>query len=166
MEVAKGDDIIDLLKKVSKEYRIPQSMIIYDDDGAGSFIDGFIKTARAFNNGSKALHSENYNNLKSQCYFHLAEEINGDGFYIAPDVAKKIVGGKSVKDHILEERRAIKRDKVDYDGKLCIVQKQDMKGIIGHSPDFFDMIMMRKWFDLKKIKQSTGKLSKGKLGIR
>ncbi|MDE5421129.1 hypothetical protein L3073_02790 [Ancylomarina sp. DW003] len=51
------------------KYKVPQSKIVYDDDGAGYFIDGFIKNARTFKNGAKARKGENYANLKTQMYF-------------------------------------------------------------------------------------------------
>jgi hypothetical protein len=163
MEVARGNDVIDLLKDVAKKYGIPQSHILYDDDGAGSFVDGFIRNARQFNNGRPALRKENYKNLKSQMYFKMADRINQDGYYISPDVLRKMIGGKTIEKHLVDERRAIKRDKPDIDGKLCIIPKDQMKNIIGHSPDFMDAWMMRECFEYFNI--TTSSQSKASLGF-
>lgn len=143
VEKTKGDGVIKAIKALAHKYKVPQSEIVYDDDGAGSFIDGFIKNARAFKNGAKARKGENYTNLKTQMYFKIAEVINNGGLYISPEVANKMVKGKTIMNHIIDERRAIKRDKIDDDRKLCIIPKAQMKNIIGHSPDFLDAIMMR-----------------------
>ncbi len=163
---SKGDKVIDTLKMAARKYGIPQSHILYDDDGAGSFIDGFIKNARAFKNGSKALNGENYKNLKCQCYFKMADRINKGGYSIAPEVLKKVVNGKTVEKHLIDERRAIKREKPDSDGKLAVISKEKMKDIIKHSPDFMDMWMMREWFEMVNILfDESENYSKQNLGI-
>ena len=163
--IAKGDKVIETIKYAAKKYSVPQSRIVYDDDGAGSFIDGFIKNAKAFKNGGKALRGENYKNLKSQCYFKMADRINNDGYSIADNVLKKVVNGKTVEQWLLDERRAIKRDKPDDDGKLSVLPKEKMKDIIKHSPDFMDMWMMREYFELIDIDLGNVSYTKEKLGI-
>lgn len=165
MEKSKGNDIINLLKKVARDYAIPQSHIVYDDDGVGAFVDGFIKNARSFNGGTKARKGQNYNHLKSQCYFKFAERINQDGYYISPEVAKKIIKGKTVEQHIMDERRAIKRNKPDNDGKLSVIPKEQMKNIIGHSPDFLDTMMMREYFEFITLQNDSIPVSKSALGF-
>ncbi len=55
----------------------------------------------------------------------------------------------TVKQRFMFERKAIKRDKVDMDGKLRIVSKADMKiKLNGQSPDIMDMFMMKEIFNL------------------
>jgi hypothetical protein len=151
MQKSKGNEIIDLIKRLASEYKVPQSRIVYDDDGAGSFIDGFIQNAVAFKNGGRPANRENYNHLKSQMYFKLGSRINQDGYYITPYVAEKVIGGKTIQKHLIDERRAIKRDKPDHDGKLCVIPKDKMKNIIGHSPDFMDMWMMREYLEYNTV---------------
>lgn len=162
---SKGPDVIDTLKEVARKYAIPQSRIVYDDDGVGAFIDGFIKGARSFNGGTKARRGQNYKNLRSQCYFKFSERVNQDGLYISQDVAKKIVQGKTIEQHIMDERRAIKRHKPDNDGKLTVIPKEQMKNIIGHSPDFMDMLMMREYFEFITIDQGNIPMTKATLGL-
>ncbi|WP_372932421.1 hypothetical protein, partial [Mariniphaga sediminis] len=59
-----------------------------------------------------------------------------------------VVKGKKVKDWLMNERRAIKQDKPDYDGKLRVIPKDQRKNIIGRSTDFMDAWMMREYFEL------------------
>ena len=165
MEKSKGNDVIDLIKQVAQKYGIPNSRIVYDDDGVGAFVDGFIKGARPFNGGTKARKGQNYTNLKSQCYFKLADRINLDLLSISPEVAKKIIKGKTVEKHIMDERRAIKRHKPDNDGKLSVIPKEQMKNIIGHSPDFLDTLMMREYFEFITIETGNFPMSKSALGL-
>ena len=165
MEKSKGPDVIKLIREVAQKYSIPQSRIVYDDDGIGAFIDGFIKGARSFNGGTKARKGQNYTNLKSQCYFKLAEKVNNDEYYISPEVAKKIIKGKTVEQHIMDERRAIKKNKPDNDGKLSVIPKQEQKNIIGHSPDFLDTFMMREYFEFITIDNGHIPQTKSSLGL-
>jgi hypothetical protein len=56
----------------------------------------------------------------------------------------------TVRQRFMFERKAIKRDKVDMDGKLKIISKDEMKiKLNGDSPDLMDMFMMREIFELK-----------------
>ena len=165
MEKSKGPDVIRLIKEVAHKYGIPQSRIVYDDDGIGAFIDGFIKGARSFNGGTRARKGQNYTNLKSQCYFKLAEGINQDQYYISPEVAKKIIKGKIVEQHIMDERRAIKKHKPDSDGKLAVIPKEQQKNIIGHSPDFLDTFMMREYFEFITVDNGSLPQNKSALGL-
>jgi hypothetical protein len=58
----------------------------------------------------------------------------------------------TIRQQFIRERRAIKRDKADMDGKLRIIPKDQMKAALsGKSPDLMDMFMMREWFELKPI---------------
>jgi len=53
-----------------------------------------------------------------------------------------------VNEWLMDERRAIKQDKPDYDGKLAVIPKQERKNIIGRSTDFMDVWMMREYFEM------------------
>lgn len=149
MEKSKGNEVINLLKELATKWKISHSNILYDDDGVGQFVDGFIDGAQCFKNGGPALNGENFKYLRDQCFFKMADRVNNDGYFISPEVANKVVLGKTVREHIMEERRSIKRDKPDYDGKLAVIPKHMRKAIIGHSTDFMDMWMMREWFELQ-----------------
>lgn len=148
MEKSKGNEVIDAIKAMAKKWNVPQSQILYDDDGVGQFVDGFIQNANAFKNGGKPFNDENYQYLRDQCFFKMADRINNDGYFVADNVLNKIVKGKKIIDWLMDERRAIKQAKPDNDGKLAVIPKQERKNIIGHSTDFMDVWMMREWFEM------------------
>ena len=107
---------------------------------------------------------ENYLNLRAQCYFHLANAINGtypkneaDFYYIAPEIkdriypfkSPKIYKGRTIEWILLHQLKAIKQNKPDADGKKSIIPKEEMKPILGGiSPDLLDGLMMRERFEL------------------
>jgi len=43
--------------------------------------------------------------------------------------------------------------KMDNDGKLSIIKKDDIKSKIGRSPDYSDAIMMRMYYELDKMEE-------------
>ena len=142
-----------IIQDLQKLYNIPNSRTIVDEDGVGG---GVVDTVRCkgFVNNSSPLPSplspndskgnpikENYTNLKSQCYFRLAERINSSGLFIdCQDV--------SVKEMIIQELEQVKQYNMDKDGKKQIVPKDKVKELIGRSPDYSDTLMMAEWFDL------------------
>ena len=84
---------------------------------------------------------QNYQNLKTQCYYKFAEEVNNGRIYI---------GSTKYRKEIIEELEIVKRDKVDKDTqKLSIESKDIVKSKLGRSPDFADALIMRMWYDVK-----------------
>lgn len=81
---------------------------------------------------------DNFDNLKSQCYYKLAEKLNNNEVYIETS---------QYRDLITEELEQVKQKSVDNDGKKGIVPKEKVKQSIGRSPDFSDMLAMRMWFE-------------------
>ncbi|MGB3452940.1 MAG: terminase family protein [Moheibacter sp.] len=157
MDKSKGNEVIDTIKKAAFTWGVSYSNILFDNDGVGQFVDGFIPGAREFNNGSSPLpnnetgEKENYANLKSQCFFHSGDAVNRGEYYIPPEVANKRYDDRfTLKERMIYERKAIKRAKPDSDGKLSVIKKEEMKNYLdGDSPDTQDAFMMRKWFDFK-----------------
>ena len=80
-----------------------------------------------------------YDNLKSQCYFKLAELINDNKIYINSDGSQK--------QKIIEELEQVKQKAVDNDGSKGIISKDKVKAAIGRSPDFSDCLAMRMIFE-------------------
>jgi hypothetical protein len=155
MDKSNGNEVIDTIKKAAFTWDVPFSNIVFDNDGVGQFVDGFIPGAREFNNGSAPLpnnesgEKENYANLKSQCFFNSGDAVGRGEYYIPPEVAnKKYDDKRTLKEQMIYERKAIKRDKPDSDGKLAVIKKEEMKNYLdGNSPDVMDAFMMREWFE-------------------
>tara|TARA_R110001599_G_scaffold97721_1_gene251851 strand:+ start:1330 stop:2643 length:1314 start_codon:yes stop_codon:yes gene_type:complete len=125
-----------LIKKLADTHNIPRKNIIIDSDGVGQYLSHYMKGVVPFINNSKAMKAENYKNLKSQCYYKLAEQINAGNIHIK---CKKI----DIRNKIIEELEVVRRKNIDLDGKLAILSKKEVKAAIGRSPDYADSLMMR-----------------------
>lgn len=136
-----ADEVEKKLKALSTEHRIPRSRITYDADGLGTYLRGYLKGAKPFVNGSKALNEENYQNLKTQCFYKLSKLMEEGEMYVEDQYYK---------EDIEKELEVIRKDGVDEEGKLKIIKKKEIKQLLGYSPDFAEMIMMRMLFELKK----------------
>jgi hypothetical protein len=134
------------IKSLMNKHRVPLSNVIADEDGVGGGVVDIVR-CKGFVNNSKALKEENnnveYQNLKTQCYYKLAELIQANKLFIDCNNA-------DVQDIITKELEQVKRDKIDQDGKLRILPKEKVKELIGHSPDYSDALAMRFYFDLKQ----------------
>jgi hypothetical protein len=129
------------IEKIRITNEIPLSNVICDEDGVGGGVVDILG-CKGFVNNSKPIGPVNYTNLKSQCYFALADRCNNNHLFI--DCIDDRLKGM-----IVQELEQVKQDKIDQDGKLCVVGKDKVKEILGRSPDYSDMIMMREWFELK-----------------
>jgi phage terminase large subunit len=141
----KVTEAADLIKKLCNTHRVPISNVVIDDDGVGGGVTDILNGCHGFVNNSKAIENpesnelENFNNLKSQCYFKLADKINKSELSICET---------EFRDEIVEELEQVKQYNMDKDAKKQILPKDKVKELIGRSPDFSDMIMMRMFFEV------------------
>ena len=131
-----------------------RSNTLLDSDGMGGGpvdmlgVKGFVNNSRALAAPGGRLDdkgnpiAENFDNLKSQCYFKIAERINKNGLYLQCET-------EEIKQWIIEELEQVKQKSLDSDMKKGVVPKDKIKELIGRSPDFSDTIMMREYFELK-----------------
>lgn len=93
----------------------------------------------------------NYNHLKSQCFFNSAASVYRAEYYIPEEVADMMYDHeRTLRQQLLFERKCVKRDKPDNDGKLRVIPKQQMKPFLdGKSPDVVETFMMREYFELQ-----------------
>jgi len=134
------NELKDLIESLKNKYRINNRNIIIDEDGIGGGLVDFIQHSNGFINNSKALNGDNYQNLKTQCYFKLSELINNNEIKIFDYTIEE-------REKIIQELSTIKRKNIDKDGKLQIIGKDDIKNLIGRSPDYSDAMMMRMYFE-------------------
>ena len=78
----------------------------------------------------------NYFNLRVQSYFYLQSKI--DKIVITCNMENK--------QQIIEELLEIKQKDIENDRKIMLVDKKEIKRMIGRSPDKADMMSMRMWF--------------------
>lgn len=136
-----GPEVESIIKTVAEKYAVMRSNITYDADGLGSFLRGYLKGAKPFNNGSKPLKDMNYKNLKSECGYKLAEKINSGELYIE---------GNDDKEDLIKEFECLQSYKLDDEGKIQLLPKAKIKEMIGHSPDRLDAFIMRMFFEVNK----------------
>lgn len=140
LAVSKVNEVVDGARKLMKEYSIPLSRVVADEDGVGGGVVDYLN-CKGFVNNSKALNGDNYNNLKSQCSVLMAKRISERG-------CGEICNDKDVRDVLGEEMEQVKLKDIDKDGKVSIIPKDEMKETLGRSPDDWDSVMMREFFEL------------------
>lgn len=132
---------------------IGKGSVLVDAGGMGSGVEdfggfkGFVSNERPLADPKKPINAngkpsvENYDMLKSQCGFRIAERINNNELYLICE--------EWMKPLIIEELGQVKQKLLDSDMKKGLMPKDKIKEAIGRSPDFWDTILMREWFELK-----------------
>jgi phage terminase large subunit len=139
-DVSKITQLTTTITALKNKYGVPNSHIIADEDGVGGGLVDNLKI-KGFINNSKALNDEQYQNLKTQCYYKLAEVIERNEMYISAEISTM------QREAITEELEQVKSTDSD-EAKLKIVNKAEVKQLIGRSPDYSDALMMRMYFEL------------------
>ena len=155
--------IIGKIREYASLDRIPFSNIAVDAIGVGasvasnSLLDGIIGYKSSFapiktdvniiklpnagylENPIQPLVSD-YKNLRSQCVFTLSEYVNNH------KIASRVTG--DMREKIIEEL-AVYQDASKGDGKRLATQKEDVRAILGRSPDHSDTFIMRMYFIIR-----------------
>ena len=123
---------------------VPKSRIVVDDDGVGGGVVDLIPGCVSFKGGAKPIEvqgkEQEFQNLKAQCCYVLAEHVNDGEIYVEPEDHRALIE---------QELGWVKRDKVDHDSKLRVLGKEKVKEHLGRSPDFADVFMMRMVLELR-----------------
>jgi len=136
--------VVNIIKEKMKTYGVKIKNVVIDADGLGIGVADYLKGCVPFKGGSSPLNKENYRNLRSQCYFKMSDIIGNI----------KIVDNK-YKEYIIQDLQAHKINDPDADGKTSIISKDKIKEAIGRSPDFSDMLMMRMYHEIKRVRHKT-----------
>ena len=136
------------IQSLMKAHSVHPNNVIVDSDGIGGGLADLVR-ATNFVNNSKALHDQNFTNLKSQCYFKLAD------YFKEGKISLNSMDPSTV-DDLTQELLAITIKDVDKDSKMGVASKDEMKRILGKSPDISDAIMMRMLPEIRTQK-STGR---------
>lgn len=153
------EGIINQIREYAAEERIPYSQIAVDAIGVGagvassSLLDGIVgykSTHQAFKTDRDIVKLPNvhytkdapliteFKNLRSQCVFTLASLVNEH------KIACRISDVR-IKERIIEEL-SLYQDASTGDGKRMATQKDDIKALLGRSPDISDTLIMRMYF--------------------
>jgi len=154
--------IIDQTREFAAQERIPYSQIAVDAIGVGagvassSLLAGIIGYKSSYSAlktdidptrlpnvhyASHATLTSEYANLRSQCVFTLAGLVNEHKIAVKTEDVK-------VKEAIIEEL-ALYQDASKGDGKRMPTQKDDIKALLGRSPDLSDTLIMRMYFVIR-----------------
>lgn len=153
--------IINKIREYATQYQIPYSNIAVDAIGVGagvassSFLNGIVGYKSSFSpiktdmdivrlpnvhyTKDASLVSD-YKNLRSQCVFTLADLVDNH------KIASRVTG--KFKERVLEEL-SVYQDASTGDGKRMATMKDDIKALIGHSPDHSDTWVMRMYFVIR-----------------
>ena len=138
---ATGKEIETDVRNVMIEDHIPHSRFVVDSTGMGSYLESYIDGIKQFNFASSALDPQ-YSKLKDECGYKLAELINKREIWIMCDA--------ETRELIIQELGMLKANDVDADTKKkSIIPKDEMKGYLGRSPDYLDMLLMRMYFEVQ-----------------
>jgi hypothetical protein len=136
------------IKELIAKYGVHPNNVIVDSDGVGGGVADQIRGTNFVNNSS-ALHGQNFINLKSQCYVKLSE------LFKEGKISLNIMDPATI-DELTQELLAVKLKDMDKDNKVAVQSKDEMKKVLGKSPDLSDALMMRMYFEVKNLK-STGR---------
>jgi len=151
------DYIEEKIISTCEQWHIPRRNVAVDQDGVGGGVVDHLPGVYAFVNGGKAVDEFDdekkyrqqetemfsFKNLRSQCYSRLGDYVNEGIIGCYQDI------NPDIRNWIIEELEAIKRkDVTDNEKKFQVISKDEIKEIIGRSPDFADAIMMRCVFGL------------------
>ena len=134
------NEVVDVVKELQQTNAVPLRNIIIDEDGVGGGAKDYLR-CQGFVNNSKALKNENYQNLKTQCYYKLADKINTAQIGVdCTDI--------NIKNNLIEELEQVRTKDADKDKKLQIIPKDNIKAILGRSPDYADAMAMRMFYEI------------------
>lgn len=148
------DVIAQEIKSILASEHIPFSKTIIDEDGVGGGVLDHLRGAKGFvANRTPFLNRftgkpDNFNNLKSQCTYALADFVNNHKIAIQTDSSE-------IKQSIIEELEQVKAKDEVMEGKLAVESKDKTKEMLGRSPDIADAIMMRMYFELEQPTRDT-----------
>ena len=132
-------DIRNVINALRIKYGIPVSNVLVDEDGVGAGVVDVVGCKGFMNNGRP--YNKNYQNIKAECGYKLAELIAK--IWIECPLPEK------EKEMIIQEMAMLKTFDTDKDGKLRILPKEKIKEIIGRSPDWLDMFIMRMYYEVR-----------------
>jgi hypothetical protein len=156
------DGIINQIRESAAAERIPYSQIAVDAIGVGAGVASspLLTGIVGFKSSYGALRTDldptrlpnvhyrtnaplttEYKNLRSQCVFTLARLVNDH------EIAVRIEDQR-IKSAIIEEL-ATYQDASKGDGKRMPTEKDDVKALIGRSPDVSDTLVMRMYFVIR-----------------
>lgn len=136
-------EVARLVTQAATRFAIPRHAIVVDEGGVGGGVVDLLPGCIPFNGGAaqvKVKGDLNYGNLRAQCWYRAADIINSGGMWVKTD---------DHRDSLAMELEVVRRAEDMAEGKLKVIKKDEMKSLLGRSPDIGDTLMMLMWFELK-----------------
>lgn len=139
-----GKEIEKDLRGMIRKHGVYNSNVVSDADGLGNYLESYIRNIKPFRGNKRAVNAKDYDNIKSECAWKLAEMINKREI--------KIICNDAQEQEIKQELSVcLRRDNTDSDEqKKKLIKKPQMKKELGHSPDYFDVLLMKMVFHLTR----------------
>lgn len=149
-------DTIPLIKAKLREWGVNEENFIYDLQGVGQVFKGAFPNAVKFNNQEACDGDDRklYDCKKSQCAYLFAQHTQQAEWSIEPTLLDRVYNvhgvDMSVKNILMQERKAIRQDMSKQDRGWCLIHKEQMKhkSIVGRSPDAVEALCQFEKFDL------------------
>lgn len=141
----KSDDVIDFILEFLARNDVPLENFVYDTNGIGNWLRESERLAKCvpFDNRAPAIDKLSYKTLKSEFAGFLIDGIINKKFSIDDQLLQMKIAKKgeifTLYDQLMKERLVLRWAKEDNPKE--IIKKVEMKGIIGHSPDFIEALM-------------------------
>jgi len=142
---------------------VQEENVVYDFQGIGQILEGHLPDAVKFINQAAPIATDKkqedgikklYKDLKSQCAVMLYKDFRDNAISIDHHLLDRVFDGHGygkmkLRDILMRERKCIRRTQDSIGKAFQIINKNDMKKIIGHSPDFFESLLFREMFKLR-----------------
>lgn len=154
MEKSSLSEAAAYIKTIMSQYHIMPSKVIIDSDGIGAGVvdnlpAGVIQFMAQHKPIVKGTQTAAFSSLKAQCYYSLSQAVQAGKLGVHQSVADRLYKNKAIIAWIQEDLLAVRRTSEILEGKLSINSKSHQKQLLGRSPDFGDMLMMRQYFELR-----------------
>lgn len=143
-------DLSDSIRTITQKEEVKMSNTIMDENWVWWWVIDNLRCQWFINNArprqpknANISQVRNYDMLKTQCYFKLADYVNTGKIRISVD-------DSDFKNKLIEELDVIVEIWLDQDWKTRIIKKEDIIAKLWRSPDCSDMVMMRMFFELDK----------------
>lgn len=150
-----AQDTVALVRAKLEEWHVLEENFVYDLNGVGQTLKGFFRRAKPFNNRQAVddRFKGMYDNIKSQTCYLFARLVQEARISFEPEILSRKFSGKGfdgrmLRDILQQERKCIRKDEAKADQGWCIIKKEQMKKLCKHSPDFFEALALRSYFDI------------------
>lgn len=147
---------IPLIKAKLREWGVLEENYVYDLQGVGQVFKGAFPNAVQFNNQEACDGDDRklYDCKKSQCAYLFAQHTQQAEWSIEPTLLDRMydVHGvtMSVRNILMQERKAIRQDMTKQDRGWCLIHKEQMKhkSLVGRSPDAIESLCQFEVFEI------------------